>query len=211
MKKLDNDHFRARHQSLGGEDQVTQRKFDTEEEKFDGLGAGNLMSSKHTQSRTNALFLDTRVFNMSSAEYMPELSLPGALERLNSDDGTSPLNRMKQDKHTNFQTLRGNAKVSNDVSQMTQFKTADAQDLTQKISYNKLSKVCIPDYHIKAYYNHDMHPFFSPEKKEPADSKSRNLNRASATSLDASLSPDTKDKVNTQPVSILTSARNSKK
>jgi hypothetical protein len=82
---------------LGGEHQGPQRKFETAEEKFDTLGAGNLMSSKHTQSKMNSLFLDTKVFNMSSAEYIGELSLPGALERLNSDDGASPLNNKKTD------------------------------------------------------------------------------------------------------------------
>lgn len=54
----------------------------------------------------NALFLDTRVFNMSSAEYIPELSLPGALERLNSEEGTSPLNREKKDKFASFIDIR---------------------------------------------------------------------------------------------------------
>lgn len=47
-KKLDSNHFRTRHQSVGGKDQGPQRRFDSEGEKFDGLGAGNLMSSKHT-------------------------------------------------------------------------------------------------------------------------------------------------------------------
>lgn len=78
----------------------------------------------------NALFLDTRVFNMSSAEYIPELSLPGALERLNSEDGSSPLNRDKKDRMASFLDLRQKQRVSNDVSQMTQFKPTNRSDLS---------------------------------------------------------------------------------
>jgi len=32
--------------------------------------------------------MDTRVFNMSSAEYIPELSKPGGLEQLESGGGS---------------------------------------------------------------------------------------------------------------------------
>ena len=38
------------------------------------------MQSKHTQSKLNQLFVDTRVFNLSSNEYLQELSKPGAVE-----------------------------------------------------------------------------------------------------------------------------------
>jgi hypothetical protein len=61
------------------------RQFDTEDEKFDPAGASSLMQSKKTWSKLNPLFMDTRVFNMSSAEYMPELSKPGGLERMEKD------------------------------------------------------------------------------------------------------------------------------
>lgn len=64
----------------------------------------------------NSLFLDTKVFNMSSAEYIAELSLPGALERLNSDDGASPLEKMKRDERANFQSLREGQRGSSDVA-----------------------------------------------------------------------------------------------
>ena len=150
---------------MGGQDQGPQRRFDSEEEKFDGLGAGNLMSSKHTQSKINSLFLDTKVFNMSSAEYIPELSLPGALERLNSDDGSSPLEKIKRDQRANFRSLREGQRESNDVAHMTQLKTMNSNDISQQVSYNRDTKVCIPAYNIKAYYNHDLHPFFSPERR----------------------------------------------
>ena len=107
-----------------------KRQFANEEEKFDTLGAGNLMSSKHTQSKMNALFLDTRVFNMSSAEYIPELSLPGALDRLNSEEGTSPLDRGKKDKFASFIDIRTKQRVSNDVSQLTLTKPTHRNDLS---------------------------------------------------------------------------------
>ena len=121
-KQLNVNHFKQRHASVAGQDDGTQRRFENEEEKFDGLGAGNLMSSKHTQSKMNSLFLDTKVFNMSSAQYMPELSLPGALERLNSDDGSSPQNSSKKAINLDFLTLRVDRRRQTDVSQMTQFK-----------------------------------------------------------------------------------------
>ena len=162
-KKLNVNHFKQRHSSVVGEEDGSQRKFENDEEKFDTLGAGNLMSSKHTRSKTNALFLDTKVFNMSSAQYMPELSLPGALERLNSDDGTSPLSMSKKSIGLDFQGLRGDRHRQTDVSQMTQFKLQ--HDSSQQTSYNKETKVCIPEYNIKAYYNQEIKPFFSPERK----------------------------------------------
>jgi len=163
-RKLNVNHFKQRHASMAGQEDGTQRRFENDEDKFDGLGAGNLMSAKHTQSKMNSLFLDTKVFNMSSAQYMPELSLPGALERLNSDDGSSPRNMSKN--NLDFLTLRGDRHRQTDVSQMTQFKILDKSDnnMTSKASYNKEAKVCIPEYNIKAYYNQDVRPFFSPER-----------------------------------------------
>ena len=47
------------------------------------------MQSKNVKSKLNPLFMDTRVFNMSSAMYMPELSKPVGIEALEKD-GSSP-------------------------------------------------------------------------------------------------------------------------
>lgn len=41
--------------------------------------------AKHTQSKLNSLFQDTNQFNLSKKEYNPQLSMPGALERLDKD------------------------------------------------------------------------------------------------------------------------------
>ena len=68
-------------------------QFDNELEKFDSSAATTLMQSKHTQSKLNSMFLDTSQFNMSSRDYIPALSKPGALEqfdKLDPNDATSP-------------------------------------------------------------------------------------------------------------------------
>lgn len=53
--------------------------------RFDRAGAANMMQSKHTQSKQNSLFLDTRMFDMISVEYNPDLSKPNALESIDKD------------------------------------------------------------------------------------------------------------------------------
>lgn len=97
-KKLDMDHFRHRNASMvmahtAGSNEL----FTGEDSFFDGTGATNLMSSKHTQSRMNSLFLDTNLFNTSSTGYVAELNQPGALERLNEYglDGDKSILRRK--------------------------------------------------------------------------------------------------------------------
>lgn len=97
-KKLDMDHFRHRNASMvmahtAGSNEL----FTGEDSFFDGTGATNLMSSKHTQSRMNSLFLDTNLFNTSSTGYVAELNQPGALERLNEFglDGDKSILRRK--------------------------------------------------------------------------------------------------------------------
>ena len=165
-KKLNQNHFKMRHMSHT-ENTQSKVQFDNDNEKFDTLGAGNLLSSKPTQSKLNALFMDTRVFNMSSAQYIPDLSLPGALDRLNSNDGSSPLNRDRREKNASYANLRDKQKVSSDVAQMLQMKPSHSRELTQLInSYNPDEKVCVPSYNIKSYYNKEMVPFFSPERKK---------------------------------------------
>jgi len=82
-KKLNVDHFRGRHSSVAGS--ATGRTFETEEEKFDEAGASSLMASKKTWSKLNPLFLDTRVFNVGSNDYAPELSKPTGLEQYEKD------------------------------------------------------------------------------------------------------------------------------
>ena len=83
VKKLSKNHFVPRNGSL--QDTRVTQTFATEAEKFDLTGAVNIMESKHTQSKQNSLFQDTRMFNMSSMEYNSRLSEPGALEALDKD------------------------------------------------------------------------------------------------------------------------------
>jgi len=83
--------------------------FDNDLEKFDASAATTLMNSKHTQSKLNALFLDTRQFNMSSQEYIPELSKPGALElydKTSLDDKESPFRGSNANLIHDFQDIR---------------------------------------------------------------------------------------------------------
>ena len=56
--------------------------FDTDGEKFDSEAATTAMLSKHTTSKMNSMFMDTKMFNMSKPQYMKELGLPGSLERI---------------------------------------------------------------------------------------------------------------------------------
>jgi len=51
---------------------------------FDNEAALNMIRSKHTTSKLNNMFLDTKVFNQSKPEYIEDLSLPGSLERIDS-------------------------------------------------------------------------------------------------------------------------------
>ena len=82
-KKLSVNHFHQKAQSVSGHE-VTSNHGDSSE-LFDSTGAANLMQSKMTQSKMNSLFQDTRMFNVSSAQYNSNFSKPGALELLDKD------------------------------------------------------------------------------------------------------------------------------
>ena len=120
VKKLNINHFATRNGSQT--DPRTSQSFSTDAEKFDPTGAANLMQSKHTASKQNSLFQDTRMFNMSSVEYNSMLSQPGALEALDKDYDSMQRKAgrtMAQD----FQSIRATQKLSSDISLMSPFKS----------------------------------------------------------------------------------------
>ena len=78
--------------------------FDPDQERFDDEAATTMMQSKHTLSKLNSLFLDTKIFNMTKPEYMPELSMPGSLEKIDSLQESPFMTSKKQ--NTNFSQIR---------------------------------------------------------------------------------------------------------
>ena len=119
--------------------------------------------------------MDTRVFNLSSNEYLPELSKPGAVEYIDAELDKSPkgadlsvFSNTLKNQVLDFSKIRVNHKISTDVSQMASQRSL----FEDKTSYNKSSKACIPQYNIKASYNQHLTPFFSPEKKKKKDQQS---------------------------------------
>ena len=100
--------------------------------------------------------MDTRVFNLSSNEYLPELSKPGAVEYIDAELDKSPkgadlsvFSNTLKNQVLDFSKIRVNHKISTDVSQMASQRSL----FEDKTSYNKSSKACIPQYNIKASYN----------------------------------------------------------
>jgi len=80
------------------------------------------MQSKMTQSKMNSLFQDTRMFNVSSAQYNSNFSKPGALELLDKDYDSVYKKSSTQNLHLDFSTIRENQKSTNhDISLLTNF------------------------------------------------------------------------------------------
>lgn len=77
-KRLSKNHFEDRKKSTGSY-VAADRDNSLDQDKFDSAGASNLMQSKHTKSKMNSLFLDTKMFDTSSLHYDASLSKPGAL------------------------------------------------------------------------------------------------------------------------------------
>ena len=142
-----------------------------------------MMSSKHAQSRVNSLFLDTRVFNTSSKEYISDLNKPGALERLNSTSFEDPesimnIHSKRNASELSFGKIRDSNRVTQDVSQMAvaqlnpspmTHRTSQPEGSTSSFNFNKLTfnreaKACVPGYSIKNHSLQRVKPFFSPEK-----------------------------------------------
>jgi len=61
------------------------------------------MQAKGTLSKNNGMFQDTRMFNISSVDYNPNYSKPGALEALDKDyEGFTSLATRKNSNHSDF-------------------------------------------------------------------------------------------------------------
>ena len=145
-----------------------------------------MMQSKNTWSKLNPLFMDTRVFNLSSGDYMPELSKPGGLERLEKDGGSA--HEVSQKTLTqDFNSIRAMQKLSTDVAQMTAMPGGggfrSAQDGANPLGYNRESKACIPAYNIKTVYTQQVNPFFSPRTLQEKQQDQSSRGQRSATKL----------------------------
>ena len=118
------------------------------------------------------MFLDTNQFNLSSKDYIPALSKPGALELFDEtdpNDEKSPFRSSNVNLNKDFSSIRVLHKNTSDVSQMTMSR-ADLNLSVTGNNYNKDTKACIPKYNIKTTYTQNLCPFFSPKKgREPIE------------------------------------------
>jgi len=118
------------------------------------------------------MFLDTSQFNISSKDYIPALSKPGALELYDNadlNDEKNPFRSSNINLNKDFTSIRVLHKNTSDVSQMTMSR-ADLNLTSMSNNYNKDSKACIPRYNIKTTYTQNLVPFFSPKKgREPIE------------------------------------------
>ena len=104
---------------------------------------------------------------MSSRDYIPALSKPGALELYDKEADpysmNSPFRSSNINLNNDFSTIRVLQKDTSDVSQMTMSR-ADLNLTNMSNTYNKNTKACIPKYNIKTSYTQNLSPFFSPRR-----------------------------------------------